>query len=144
VSQRRSSGAVVVDTGVFAADVVRHSPLVEAYGPMLVGRHVYVSFQTVAEVRFGAYRAGWGLARLDRLDAKIANAEVVWPGPELVEKYARLRAECSRLGHALANKAHDADRWVAATAIHLGVPLVAHDGVFRNVPGLVLETALTS
>jgi tRNA(fMet)-specific endonuclease VapC len=93
VSQRRSSGVVVVDTGVFAADVVRQSPLLEAYGPMLVGRHVYVSFQTVAEVRFGAYRAGWGPARLDRLDAKIANAEVVWPGPELVEKYARLRAE---------------------------------------------------
>ena len=51
---------------------------------------------------------------------------------------------CSLLGHALANKAHDADRWVAATAIYLGVPLVAHDGVFRNFPGLNLETALTS
>ena len=92
----------------------------------------------------GAYRAGWGPTRLDRLDAKIAKAEVVWAGPALVERYARLRAECSLLGHALANKAHDADRWVAATAIYLGVPLVARDGVFRNVPGLNLETALTS
>lgn len=144
MSQRRSGGGVVVDTGIFAADVVRHSPLVEAYAPMLVGRHVYVSFQTVAEVRYGAYRAGWGPTRLDRLDAKIASVEIVWAGPELVEKYARLRAELSLLGHALADKAHDADRWVAATAVHLGLPVVAHDGVFRNVPGLVLETALTS
>jgi predicted nucleic acid-binding protein len=144
VSQRRpTGGAVVVDTGVFAADVVRRSPLAEAYAPMLVGRHVYVSFQTVAEVRYGAYRAGWGSPRLGRLDAKIASAEVVWPGPELVEKYARLRAECARVGHPLADKVHDADRWVAATAIHLGVPLVAHDAVFRKVPELILETTLT-
>ncbi len=139
---QRPRGAVVVDTGVFGADVVRRSPLAETYGPMLAGRHVYVSFQTVAEIRYGAYRARWGTARLGRLDAKIASAEVVWPGPELVETYARLRAECVRLGHPLADKIHDADRWVAATAIRLRVPLVTHDGVFRNVPGLVLETAL--
>jgi predicted nucleic acid-binding protein len=77
-----------------------------------------------------------------KLRSKIARAEVVWPGPELVETYAKLRAECEAAGHALAQRPHDADRWIAATAVRLGVPLVSHDSVFRNVPGLILETVV--
>jgi predicted nucleic acid-binding protein len=46
------------------------------------------------------------------------------------------------MGHALAQRRHDTDRRIAATAIHLGVPLVSHDGVFRDAPDLVLETML--
>ena len=74
--------------------------------------------------------------------SKIVRAEVVWSGPELVETYAKLRAGCEAAGHALAQSPHDADRWIAATAVRLGVPLVSHDSVFRNVPGLTLETML--
>jgi hypothetical protein len=140
---RSARGAVVVDTGVFGADLVRRSsPLTERYLPLLAGRPAFVSFQTVAELRFGAVLAGWGPTRLRRLDVKVAAATTVWPGPELVDAYARLRADCVRGGHALGDKAHDADRWVAATAIHLGLPLVTHDGVFSDAPRLVLETAL--
>jgi tRNA(fMet)-specific endonuclease VapC len=35
---------------------------------------------------------------------------------------------------------HDADRWIAATAIRLGISLVSNDGIFDHVPGLQLET----
>lgn len=55
-----------------------------------------------------------------------------------------LRVACERSGHGLAQGDHDADRWIAATAIHLGLPLVSHDGIFRDTPGLVFETALGS
>lgn len=34
------------------------------------------------------------------------------------------------------------DRWIAATAVHLGVPLVSYDGTFRGVSSLMFETAL--
>ena len=37
-------------------------------------------------------------------------------------------------------KAHIADRWIAATAIRLGIPLVSNNGIFRGAPGLTLET----
>jgi predicted nucleic acid-binding protein len=40
----------------------------------------------------------------------------------------------------LAQKVHDADRWIAATAVRLGLPLVSNDGIFVDVPGLKLET----
>jgi len=37
----------------------------------------------------------------------------------------------------------EGDRWVAATAMWLGVPLVAHDRVFLGVPGVTLLTTLS-
>jgi len=68
---------------------------------------------------------------------------VVYPGPELVVMHAQLRADCEKVGHALTQRVHDADRWIAATAIRLGIPLVSNDGIFVDVPGLELESGLT-
>jgi predicted nucleic acid-binding protein len=58
---------------------------------------------------------------------RIASAEIVWPGPELTGTYVELRDACARRGHALSQRVHEADRWIASTALWLGVPLVAHD-----------------
>ncbi len=133
-------GPIVIDTDVFSADLVPRSRLTELYAPIVTGRPAFISFQTVAELRYGALRRGWGDARMLRLEAKIARAEIVHTGPELVLVYARLRADCEAQGHALGQREHNADRWIAATAIRLGVPLVSNDGIFRDAPGLELET----
>jgi len=53
-----------------------------------------------------------------------------------------MRHGCVKAGHGLGQKEHEADRWVAVTAIWLGVPLVAHDAIFANVQGLHLVTRL--
>jgi predicted nucleic acid-binding protein len=134
---------VVVDTGVYAARFGRagHS-LAFAYRDVLAERKVVVSFITVAELRFGAELAAWGARRLRIVEEQLRKVEVVWPGPRLVRSYASLRAWCVRHGHGLGQKEHEADRWVAATAVMLGVPLVAHDGIFRDVEGLDLVTRL--
>jgi hypothetical protein len=60
-----------------------------------------------------------------KLDSKIHRVEVVHTGPELVAICAQLRADCAAIGHALAQREHNADRWIAATAIRLGIPLVS-------------------
>lgn len=141
--QPADRGPVVVDTGVFAAELLRRgAPLAASYRPLLEGRPFIVSFVTVAEVRFGAQLAGWGAPRLQRLEQRLARARIVWPGPELVAVHVDLRTECVRRGHALGQKEHDADRWVAATALWLDVPLVAHDNIFKNVPRLELLARL--
>jgi predicted nucleic acid-binding protein len=138
-----SRGPVVVDTGVFAARLTSSGSLLAArYRPVLEGRPAVISFVTVAELGYGARLAGWGPGRLRRLDYEIARAETVWPGPHIVEAYASLRTWCVRTGHGLGQKEHGADRWVAATAIWLQVPLVAHDGIFANVKDLELLTKL--
>ncbi len=58
------------------------------------------------------------------LEVRIQRAEIVHTGPELVLICAQLRADCEVAGHALAQREHNADRWIAATAIRLGIPLV--------------------
>jgi tRNA(fMet)-specific endonuclease VapC len=138
VTARR--GPIVLDTDVFSPDL-SGTALIALYEPIIVGRPAFVSFQTVAELRYGAFRRGWGEARLRKLDAKIASVEVVHSGDELVATYARLRTECVRVGHALGQREHDADRWIAATALRLGIPLVSNDRVFEGTPGLQLEFA---
>jgi predicted nucleic acid-binding protein len=62
-------------------------------------------------------------------------------GDELVSVYAGLRVACERIGHALGQHNHDADRWIAATALRLGIPLVSNDRIFVGVPDLQLERA---
>jgi hypothetical protein len=54
---------------------------------------------------------------------------------------AQLRADCARAGHALGDKFHDGDRWIASAAIRLGLPLVSHDALLKGAPGLQLITA---
>jgi predicted nucleic acid-binding protein len=136
-------GQVVIDTGVFGARLTRRTrPLAALYQPLVEGRAALVSFITVAELRFGARLAAWGPARLRSLDRQLTRAETVWPGPELTDCYVTLRAWCVRNGHGLGQKDHEADRWVAAAAIWLGVPLVAHDAIFANVDDLHLLTKL--
>lgn len=129
----------MVDTSVFGADLVPGSELSDLYEPILRGRPVFISFQTVAELRYGARRWQWGDLRLRQLEARIGQAQIVYPGPELIDAHVDLRVACAKAGHALADRIHDADRWIAATAIRLGVALVTHDRVFLGAPELQVE-----
>lgn len=103
----------VLDTNVFGADLAGKG---HSLSPHLL---TAVSFVTVAEAQFGAYLANWGPGRLATLDAHIAAVDVVLPNRdgELVDIYVGLRVRCTRDGHALGSKIHEADRWIAATAL---------------------------
>jgi predicted nucleic acid-binding protein len=58
----------------------------------------------------------------------------------MITACAELRLRCRQAGHALGDKLHDGDRWIAATAIRLDVTLVTHDGIFTDAPGLRVIT----
>jgi hypothetical protein len=77
-----------------------------------------------------------------RLEQRIAELSVMQPDDGMITTYARLRAGCQKIGHPLGDKLYDGDRWIAAAAVRLGCPVVSHDSVFREVPGLALITAL--
>lgn len=138
-----SRSPVVIDTGVYGAPLSRagHERAFR-YRALVNDRHWAICFVTVAELRFGASFARWGSSRLIRLESLVARAAVVWGGPQLLQQYADVRAWCVRSGHGLGQKDHEADRWVAATAMMLDIPLVAHDAIFKNVDGLELLTLL--
>lgn len=135
-----ASSAVVVDTMVVSSLVNAHRrPAMAAeYRALIAGRPIVISFVTVTEMRFGALKAGWGELRRRGLERDLARLVVVQPDDQLMRTCAELRARCEEVGHGLAHKVHEADRWVAATAIRLGVDLVSDDSVFTDVPGLVV------
>ncbi|MCW2761321.1 MAG: hypothetical protein JWR85_1522 [Marmoricola sp.] len=134
----------MIDTDVFGAELVPSSLLAPLYEPLMVGRPAIISFQTVAELRFGAALCGWGQARTLKLESPINAAEVIQTGTDLIKTYVRLRTACHRAGHALAQREHDADRWIAATAVRLGIPLISNDRIFEGVPSLSIESVRTA
>jgi predicted nucleic acid-binding protein len=131
---------VVVDTmavGALLHPSGKH-PAAPAYRERIDGRPVVVSFVSVTELRYGALKANWGELRRRGLDRDIAKLTVVQPDDALMTRCAELRNRCERAGHALASKIHDADRWIAATALHLDATLISDDGIYRKVAGLTL------
>jgi predicted nucleic acid-binding protein len=124
---------VLVDTNVFGAELGRQrrpSPLVGLYRQHLVGRKLVIAEQTVGELEYGAELTVWGEARRLKLAEKVRAAEISWPDAETARCYAQLKAACWREGHPLAQRAHDGDAWIAASAMRRGLPLVSQDGVF--------------
>ena len=105
------------------------SPL---YRKELVGLGGVVSFQTLEEVWFGAFLAGWGTRRRAELASHLNQYPVIWPNADLVDRCARLRTATRAVGKELTT----ADAWIAATAIMLGCPLASDDGDFDRIPGL--------
>ena len=102
-----SRGPVVVDTGVFGARLTRtRQDLAFRYRMLLNERPAVISYVTLAELRFGAELAGWGLRRRQRLEEELARVEIVWPGPSLIDSYVTLRAGCIRAGHGLGQREH--------------------------------------
>ena len=128
--------AVVVDTDVFSKTVVAERPSrdYERFLPLLQGARLVLAAQTVGELLVGAALAGWGEPRRRGLDARIATCLVIPVDRALTEVWADLTVACRERGHGLQDKLHVADRWIAATAIHLGVPLVSNDNIFINAP----------
>jgi predicted nucleic acid-binding protein len=137
VIEPRRTTHVVVDTDVASWLLdLRPLPHAEAARQVIGRRSRVVSFVTVTELRYGALRAGWGEFRRRRLELSLLDLEVVQTDGPLIDRCAELRNRASRDGHGLAQKIHEADRWVATTAFVLGLELVAGDGIYEGVDGL--------
>jgi tRNA(fMet)-specific endonuclease VapC len=141
VTAQLRRGPVVIDTDVYGADLVPGSALAVIYEPIIAGRPAFISFQTVrrAPLRGAPTELGCSAHAEARSEDRRSG-----DGPLRARTGRRvrpLRVDCERIGHALGQRDHDADRWIAATALRLGVPLVSNDKIFENVPGLVFESA---
>lgn len=102
------------------------------------GHQIFLAAVTVSELRYGALVAGWGDARREGLEASIGATTVVPVTDALLSAIADLRFACRRAGHPLHERSHANDLWIAASALHIGAPLLTADGVFDDTPGLSL------
>lgn len=133
-------GPVVVDTDVYSARLPPTRPSTAATNRSSSAASSSSRFRLSPKFAT-ALSSENGVPRVRRMEAEIARTEIVHSGGDLIRVYADLRVACQRTGHALCQREHDADRWIAATALRLGIPLVSNDGIFEDTPGLALQTA---
>jgi predicted nucleic acid-binding protein len=125
----------VVDTNVLVYELLR-IPGVERFAPYLSNSLAIISFQTVGELRHIALRRDWGRRRLSAMEALIRSFTVLTATDEITHRWARLMHEQARVGRRI----EIADAWIAATALHLNIPLVTNDrSVFEHVSGLTVR-----
>lgn len=112
----------------------------EGWRNVLAGRGVIIATQTRAEVLAGLAIKDLGTVRHEKILIQLDETSTVPVDEDVIRAYADLTAACKRAGHALHAKQHTGDRWIAATAIAVGVPLLSGDRIFRGVPGLATLT----
>ena len=131
---------VLVDTGVFSASISRRRRVrLQSQVALMAGHQVFLAAVTVAEPRYGALVAEWALPRRDRLEQSISATTVVPVSDALLSRIAELRHACRVAGHALHEPVHTNDLWIAASAMHVGAPLLTADTIFEDTPGLSLH-----
>src|SRR4051812_29884077 len=87
-----------------------------------------ISVFSLAEIRGGRIYAGWGQARSDAQEARLAAFLQVPLDEAVMDIYAELHA-WSKRGHPMPHN----DMWIASTAISRAVPLVSCDADFDRV-----------
>jgi predicted nucleic acid-binding protein len=127
------SDHVVLDTSV-ASLAIRGDTRLAQYSAHYREGYAVLPLQAVAELRYGTVLAGWGEERLEDLERYVTRNLVAVPNDDIAHQWARVSAFARRMGRRL----EAGDAWVAATAVYLGLPLLAHDLDFVDLayPGL--------
>ena len=92
---------VVLDTNIVSY-IFNGDRRARRYMARIRGRRVFISFQTLEELWYGAYSRGWGRRRTNELARHLEQYEVIWSSPELVKICARLRSERKASGSSVA------------------------------------------
>lgn len=74
---------IVLDTSVVSI-LIRRAESATYYRERIVGRHAVISFQTLEELWFGAYKGNWGDRRMNALRQSLDRYEVMWPNSDLL------------------------------------------------------------
>ena len=126
---------VLLDANVVSFLFKRH-PLAAGYLPHLRGQAPAVSFMTVAELYVWGHRAHWRPGRFARLEAMLRSYVVLAATPDVCRRWGAVRYERR------AQPISVSDAWIAATALHHGMPLITHNPAdFTGLAGLSVISA---
>lgn len=127
-------GIRVIDTDVWSY-LYKGRSEAKLYEPHLFGNILVISFQTQAELLRGAIAANWGESRRQHLESRLQRYVIEPSSYALSVRWATAMDSARRNGRPIGS----ADAWVAATALHLGVPLISHNKThFFGVDGLTV------
>ena len=104
------------------------------YEQHMRGQTLALCFQSVAELWHWAEANAWGENARKGLDTFVRRFLVIPYDYELARVWARVLEASKKEGR----RFEAGDCWIAATAVHRGVPLLAHDKDFTGlaIPGL--------
>jgi predicted nucleic acid-binding protein len=129
---------VLLDTNVVSF-LLKGDTRAADYAPLLEGNRLGISFMTVAELFEWAAVRRWGQPRLGQLEQAIANYVVIPVDIALCRSWGQLRAQQRFAGTMISSQ----DAWIAATALHLSLPLVTHNpSDFQHIEGLDVRSIL--
>ncbi|ROP39446.1 PIN domain-containing protein [Saccharothrix texasensis] len=114
---------IILDTDTFS-NLAMQRPQAESYASFLVGKVPALTFTSVGEVYFGAYKANWGTSRISKIEAAMHMCVILPFDENLPKIWAELKKTAHTGGHPLAQSAHSNDLWIAACAVYYDAPLL--------------------
>jgi tRNA(fMet)-specific endonuclease VapC len=124
----------VIDTDVWSY-LYKGRDEAKLYQAHILGNTLVISFQTQAELLRWAIAADWGERRRQDLESRLEEYAVEHSSGILALRWAEAMDSARRNGRPISS----ADAWIAATAVHLGVPLITHNkNHFIGVSGLTV------
>jgi len=123
---------LIIDTDVWSY-LYKGRKEAKLYEPHLQGNILVISFQTQAELLRWARTAAWGERQRQNLKLRLQNYVIEHSSDALSVRWAEAMESARHNGRPISA----ADAWIAATALHLSVPLVTHNrSHFIGVDGL--------
>lgn len=124
---------LVLDTD--AASRLQAGSLDPGLARFVAGHVPCVTFVTVAEFYYGAFKRGWGPKRIERLEAWLRCVVVLPYNFEVARGWGQLGADMERIGRRMQPN----DAWIAACCLAWDLPLMTLNRKhFEHVPGLRL------
>jgi tRNA(fMet)-specific endonuclease VapC len=126
---------LILDTDV-ASFMFRECERGAAYSELIGESRAGITLLSIAELRAGVVLKNWGPQKIASLDAFLSRFLLIEASSEIANISGGIRACCEQVGRAVSWP----DAWIAATALWLDVPLVAHDRDLEGIPGLRVLT----
>jgi tRNA(fMet)-specific endonuclease VapC len=124
----------VIDTDVWSY-LFKGRDEAKLYESHILGNTLVISFQTEAELLLWTIAANWGDRRRQNLGSRLREYAIEHSSDILSLRWAEAMDSARRNGRPISA----ADAWIAATALHLGVPLITHNrNHFIGVNGLTV------
>jgi tRNA(fMet)-specific endonuclease VapC len=128
--------AVLLDTNVLSY-VIKNHVTARLYDKHLDGKQQTTCFAVIAELLQAAKLRGWQEKNVTALEATLRAITVIPYDMEVCRAWASLSGLKTSTGSD--RTFENNDRWIAACAIHHGLPLVTHNRKhFEGIPSLTV------
>lgn len=123
MTSQPASRPALVDTDVFSYLDRDQTSIGRYYEQYLQGRLLLISFCSIGELLFRAYKRQWGQKRYDDLRNQLRTYLTINASSTVADHWARIRAESEIIGITMSKE----DAWIAASALTANADLVTNN-----------------